>query len=593
MELRGTTHASLSTLLARLWEHIAASRRRQFALLVLLMVFASFAEALSIGAVLPFLGALTQPALVFARPAGQAFASLFGLESADQLLLPLTVLFCLATLLAATTRVLLLWVSTRLSFAFGSDLSHKVYRNTLHQPYSRHIERNSSEVINAIWTKVSEVIFFVLLPMMTVISSTIIILVVCAVLYIAVPKVALLAFLSLGLAYGLFVKSVKQRLGRNSERIAAGSTGLVRTLQEGLGGIRDVIIDNSQAAFLAEYRRIDRSLRRAQGENQIMAQSPRFAVEALGMLLIAVLAFTLSRHSEGVATTIPTLAAMALGMQRLLPAAQQLYSAWSNIHSTKASLRDVLALLDEPTDAEVSVLRTSPVQFESDIRLRDVGFRYQTTSPPVLTNVDLTIRKGSRVGFIGPTGCGKSTLLDIVMGLLAPSTGTLEVDGRCVTAADARSWQLHVAHVPQAVFLADSTIAENIAFGVAADSIDHAKILRVAAQAQLDRLVDTWPAGYKTRVGERGVQLSGGQRQRIGIARALYKNADVIVFDEATSALDSETENAVIRSVEALGRNVTVLMIAHRVHTLQGCDEVIELGHGTIVARHRDVASPT
>lgn len=550
------------------------------------MIFTSFAEALSIGAVLPFLGALTQPVLVFERPVVRALAAAFGLQSAAEILLPLTVVFCVATVLAGASRVLLLWTSTRLSFAFGSDLSNKVYRTTLHLPYARHIARNSSEVINAIWTKVSEVIFFVLLPLMTVVSSMLIITVVCAVLFATIPAVALLAFAGLGAAYGLFVKVVKRRLARNSERIAYDSTELVKTLQEGLGGIRDVILDGSQPAFADEYRVINARLRRAQGQNQIINQSPRYVVEALGMLLIALLAYVFSRENVTVATTIPTLAAMALGMQRLLPAAQQLYGAWSNIYGTRRSLQDVVRMLDEPCNLEHSTatVSASSISFTRQIELRNVSFRYGQNSPLIVDGVSLCIARGSRVGFFGSTGCGKSTLLDVVMALLQPTSGSIEVDGVSVTAANARAWQRHIAHVPQTVFLTDSTIAANIAFGIPDDVIDLRKVERVAAQAQLADLIATWPLGYRTRVGERGVQLSGGQRQRIGIARALYKDASVIVFDEATNALDSETEQAVVQAIDSLRRDITILIIAHRLNTLRGCNEIVELRNGRIVA---------
>lgn len=585
---------SLNSLASRLWVRTESKRRRQFGLLLLLMVFTSFAEALSISAVLPFLSALTQPSVIFDRPVGQAIAGALGLTRAEQIVLPLTIAFCIATILAGAARVLMLWSSTRVALGFGSDLSNTIYSKTLHQPYAKHIARNSSAVISVIWNKVSEVIAYVLLPSMTVISSIIIITVICAVLFAAVPKVALLAFGCLGSAYVVFVKLVRKRLARNSRHIANESTNMVKTLQEGLGGIRDVIIDGSQHTFEAEYRKINHELRKAQGQNQIMGQTPRYVVEALGMLMIAILAYWMSGESSNVATTIPTLAAMALGLQRLLPAAQQLYAGWSSMHGAKASLRDVLELLEEPSNDHLAQASTDkPLPFKRDIALSNVWFRYDESSPWILKGLNLTIPKGSRVGFIGPTGCGKSTLLDIVMGLLAPSTGELQVDGKRVGPLEARAWQNHIAHVPQAVFLADSTIAENIAFGVADGEIDQVRVEQVARQAQLADIIEGWPRGYATRVGERGVQLSGGQRQRIGIARALYKRADVIVFDEATSALDTETEQAVMRAIDGLGRDITILTIAHRINTLRGCTEIVELGGGAIVAKHLDTVGLT
>jgi ATP-binding cassette subfamily B protein len=199
-----------------------------------------------------------------------------------------------------------------------------------------------------------------------------------------------------------------------------------------------------------------------------------------------------------------------------------------------------------------------------------------------LINLSLTIPKGSRVGFIGTTGAGKSTLLDILMGLLRPSSGSLEIDHQIITEANHRAWQMHIAHVPQTIFLADSTIEENIAFGVRRDKIDYNRVRQAARQAQISETIETWPEKYQTCVGERGVRLSGGQRQRIGIARALYKQADLIIFDEATSALDRETEQAVMQAIDGLSDDLTILIIAHRLTTLQNCTQIVELADGTI-----------
>jgi ATP-binding cassette subfamily B protein len=220
--------------------------------------------------------------------------------------------------------------------------------------------------------------------------------------------------------------------------------------------------------------------------------------------------------------------------------------------------------------------------FEQAIALKGVSFRYGDDLPWVLRGIDLTIPRGSRVGFIGQTGSGKSTAIDLIMGLLAPVEGSLEIDGQAVTPATCRGWQAHLAHVPQAIFLADGTIAENIAFGVPSGQIDRDRVRSAARGAQIASVIEGWAEQYDTVVGERGVRLSGGQRQRIGIARALYKSADVIVLDEATSALDTTTEEAVMRTIEGLGRDTTVLIVAHRLSTLRTCDRVVELRGGRI-----------
>ncbi|UCV10594.1 ABC transporter ATP-binding protein [Dechloromonas denitrificans] len=583
----------VSALLGRLWRHFSSRRRRQFSYLLVLMIFASFAEILSIGAVLPFLGALTAPSRVFEHHAAQIFIKALGITSPDQLLFPLTVLFGIAALLAGAMRVVLLWMSTRLSFATGADLGISIYRRTLFQPYAVHVARNSSEVINGISTKANGVIYSVIAPMLMIINSIVMLIAILLVMLSVNLMITVVAFGGFGSIYGFLIWQTRARKIRNSHAIARESTKVIQCLQEGLGGIRDVLVDGSQSVYCENYRNADQLLRQAQGNNQVISQTPRYVMEALGMTLIAVLAYVLARQENGVASAIPILGALALGAQRLLPVMQQLYGAWSSIHGSQASLQDTLALLDQPLPDYADLPVASPIPFEHQIELRSLSFRYSPQTPLVLKNLNLSIAKGSRVGFIGTTGSGKSTLLDIVMGLLQPTEGALEVDGEPVTAANGRSWQAHIAHVPQVIFLADSSIEENIAFGVPKALIDHQRVRLAARQAQIAEIIETWPAGYQTSVGERGVRLSGGQRQRIGIARALYKRADVIVFDEATSALDNETEHAVMQAIDSLSGNLTVLIIAHRLSTLKNCTQVVELADGAVcrVGKYQDVVT--
>jgi len=478
-------------------------------------------------------------------------------------------------------RLLLLWANTRLSYATGADLSISIYRRTLYQPYAVHCARNSSEIITGISLKTSVVINTVTMSL-TIVSSAAMLLMILVVLLSVDPFTAMAAFGGFGLIYLLIIRLTRKQLSINSDRIARESTHVIKSLQEGLGGIRDVLIDGSQATYCQIYRNADMPLRRAQGNNAFISASPRYGMEALGMILITVLAYTLAQQTDGIGKVIPVLGALALGAQRLLPVLQQAYAAWSVIRGGQASLQDTLELLDQPMPEYAGMPAAQALSFEHNISLRQVGFRYSVETPYVLKQIDLTIPKGGRVGFIGTTGSGKSTLLDIVMGLLQPSEGYLEVDGEAVTLTNNRAWQAHIAHVPQAIYLADSTIEENIAFGVPKDQIDHQRVRLAAQQAQIAESIETWPKQYQTFVGERGIRLSGGQRQRIGIARALYKKSDVIVFDEATSALDNETELAVMEAIENTDSQITILIVAHRLTTLKNCGQVVEMADGRI-----------
>ena len=557
------------------------------------MFAASFAEILSIGAVLPFLAVLTNPDRIFQFSGAKLFINFIGIVSPEQLLFPLTIGFGLAALVSGGMRLLLLWASTRLSFAVGADLSINIYRRTLYQPYSIHASRNSSEVISGISTKANSVIGAIITPALTLISSSIMLVVILLALISIDPIIALSAFGGFGSIYAIIIRINRGRMLINSENIARESTQLIKSLQEGLGGIRDVLIDGCQAVYCQIYRNADLPLRQAQGNSSFINQSPRFLIEALGMMLIAMLAYALARQPDGISKAIPVLGALALGAQRLLPVLQAAYAAWSNIQTGQVSLQDTLELLDQPLPEYVDQPPAKPITFQQQIVLKQLSFRYTPQTPWVLKNVDLTIKKGSRIGFIGLTGSGKSTLLDVIMGLLESNEGTLEIDNQVITTHNTRQWQVHIAHVPQAIFLADSTIQENIAFGVPINKIDHVLVKKAAQKAQISDIIETWPNKYNTFVGERGIRLSGGQRQRIGIARALYKQSDVIIFDEATSALDNKTEQAVMQSIESLGKDLTVLIIAHRLTTLQNCDQIVELGNGGIkrIGTYRDIIS--
>jgi len=551
-------------------------------LLCLLMLVASVAELISLGAVIPFLAAMTAPVKVFEHPAVAPLVHLVDIVSPDQLLLPLAVLFAVAALISAGLRMLLLWAGTRLAFAIGADVSIGIYQRTLHQPYAVHVSRNSSEVISGITAKSHAVIYGGLMPSLQLASASVTLIAIVGGLVAVDPKVALATLFGFGAVYGGLIFAARKRLTNNGKRIAQESTRVLKCLQEGLGGIRDVLLDGSQSTYCKSYRAADLPLRRAQGNNQFISASPRYAMEAIGLSMIAALSYYLVLQPEGLEKALPLLGVLALGAQRLLPTLQQAYAAWAGIKGNQASVQDAIALLGQPMP-QLQTEDAGHLVFRSEIRLNTVTFSYQPALLPVLTGLDLTIQKGERVGIIGATGSGKSTLMDLLMGLLEPSAGTLEVDGTKIDSSTRRAWQSHIAHVPQAIYLADSSVEENIAFGIPPEAIDRDRVREAARQAQIAELIESMPDGYRSMVGERGVRLSGGQRQRIGIARALYKRADVIVFDEATSALDNDTEKSVMEAIDALNPDLTVIIIAHRLSTLRKCDRIVELGGGRVL----------
>ena len=577
-------NASLKNLLLRLWRHFSYRRKLQFVFIFLATIVASVAELVSIGAIIPFLGVLTAPKELLSQPILEPIWFVLGITDAEDLLLPVTAIFSGLVVISALLRFCLMVMQTRFGHAVGADLGLSIYRRTLHQPYSVHLSRNSSEVIAGVTRKVEMLVYDTVAPFLLLMSSLVLLICVFSALVFINPLAALGGILGLFFIYGTVILLSKSAVLKSSVILNATLNTMVKVLQEGLGGIRDVLIDGSQEIYADAYRTADRRLRRAQGNVTIISGAPRFGIEAIATVVLAVIAYSLSGSSGGLLAAIPLLGGFALAAQRCLPAAQQFYASFTRIRGSQAQLVDSLAFLDQPLSTDHAKGRQDALPFNKLITLNEITFRHSLDSPEIISGgLNLEVEKGSRIGFIGETGSGKSTLMDIIMGLCTPTTGSLEVDGVAITERNVRLWMLHIAHVPQSIFLSDSTIAENIAFGVPKAEIDHARVERAAKTAQISQTIESLPEKYETNVGERGVRLSGGQRQRLGIARAIYKNSDVIVFDESTSALDGDTEQAVMEAIRSLRSDLTIFMVAHRLSTLKDCSQIVELKGGKIV----------
>jgi len=587
MTISSKSTSSSRVLLHGIWQHLSKRRRIQLGLLLLVMLASGLAEVFSLAAVLPFLAVLSDPQRIWQQPVLQGLAKAVGITAAGQLLLPATVIFGVAAVLAAAVRLLNLWLNGRVAAAIGSDLSCEAYKRTLHQPYAVHVQRNSSSVITGITSQIGLTVDVVNFSLQLCTSSVVAAGILLA-LFLVDWGVALTAALVFVAAYLLLAITSKRRLERNSDLIATASRQQMKALQEGLGAIRDVVLDGSQSIYLEIYQKADRPMRSRQVTNVFIGAFPRFGLEALGMLLIAALALLLKIQRGDTALVIPLLGTLALGAQRLLPALQQIYSNWAGIRAYSSAVADVLAMLNQPIpQGALQSQHNRPLPLNAVIEIKNLSFSYGLDAPMVLQDLNLEIKKGERIGIIGSTGSGKSTLVDLLMGLLVPSGGQLLVDGVDIHGATApervRAWRASIAHVPQSIFLADSSIAENIAFGAPKEQINMKQVRAAAEQAQIAAFIENSAEGYKSFVGERGIRLSGGQRQRIGIARALYKKTSVLVFDEATSALDNATEQAVMEAVEGLSRDLTLVMIAHRLTTVANCDRIIELEMGKVL----------
>ena len=567
-------------LLIKLWHFLEKKRKRQFFGLIFLTIITSFAEMISLGAIFPFITVLTNPEQVYEIPfLGEILIS-NGMEKGDELIIPLATIFALAALIAGLMRLFLLKVSVLISNATGADLSVNVFERTLYQPYSTHISRSSSEVISGITQKVNAATN-VLISVVTVITNSFLFLSIMATLIIIDPLIAILSMSTFGIAYLITAAYTSNRLDQNSKTIAEKQTFVVRSLQESLGAIRDVLLDGTQKIYKNLYSKSIRRLMKASGSNRFINQSPRYAMESLGMILISVFIVTIFIRDGGIATALPIIGVLGLGAQRLLPIMQQIYGNWSVVIGSKASLIDVIDLLNQPLPKKKNPKKESS-KFNEAIVLEDIGFSYDINSKPILKNLNIRLNKGMKIGLVGETGSGKSTFLDILMGLLTPTSGKIKIDNNPISENNLTKLHSLIAHVPQNIYLADASISENIAFGIDQNKIDIPLVERVADEALVKKFLDDQGSNLDSGVGERGIKLSGGQRQRIGIARALYKRSGLIIFDEATSSLDEQTETEIMDTIYNLDNELTIVLVAHRISTLKRCDEIYEMKNGSL-----------
>lgn len=563
---------------AQIYATLSPSRKRKLFLLVLLMGIGAVVEVVAIGAVIPFLALLADPSAATTLPWASDVFAVLGADTRDQQLLYATLWLSGAAIGAGALRLFLLKETQSFVFSFGHELLVETQRRALLQPYSWHLQHNTSEQL-AVIAKVEMVTYAILLQLMQAIAASIFTLFILALLLQVAPLPAALAAIVVGGAYVAIAAHARARLEARSAEIDTSLEVRIRTLQESYAGIRDVILDRSQDASLEQFRAIDRRLSLARAQTAFLAAIPRAVIEPVGIIVIAVVALIISGREAGLVGALPALGALALAAQRLLPQLQQLYVAWSSIAANRSLLSDIRDRLRLPVPT--SKAAAPALLFSSSITFRNVSYAYPSGNRAAVADLSFTIPRGSRVALVGRTGCGKSTTADLLMGLLEPSDGEILIDDVPLDETNRAQWRANIAHVPQRLFLADATIAQNIA---ASADFDMDRLRKAAADAQLDQFIASLSEGYMTRVGEGGARLSGGQRQRLAIARAIYKQAPVLILDEATNALDDETEAAVFSVLNNLQeQGLTIVIIAHGSTVTEGYDLLLSLENGRFV----------
>jgi ABC-type multidrug transport system fused ATPase/permease subunit len=562
---------------------ISRKRKLQFVLTLLSILTNAFFEIVSLAAVVPFLSVLSSPQTFMQTSTARKFAPLVGVTDAAQAVALVCITFAIITVISAVIRTVTIIGNSKFTLALGADLSRTVFERTLNQPYSSHAKQNSSTVIANVTQNVSAFVNGVLNPSVQLLTSSLTVIGILITLFIVNWWVAMTASIVFGGAYFGIVRMNKSRYARNSSIVVAAQDDIVKALQEGLGAVRNVIIDGNQDFYGSTYSSADRRSRNAQNDSYIRSVTPKYILDAIGMLMICTVAFVLSKGESKLLGAVPVLGALAMGAQRLLPAMQVAFASYSAIAINIHGLDRIVEVLTSE-QAAVSPADVIASGVGKSVRFDNVVFQYAPDEPLVLRRISFEIKRGERVGVIGATGSGKSTTMDLLLGLLQPTNGQILIDEEVLVGDKVFAWQKSLSHVPQVIYLADASIAENIAFGLSKDKIDMEQVRKAARLAQIAEHIESLDASYDTFVGERGIRLSGGQRQRIGIARALYKDATVLVFDEATSALDDKTESELMKAIDGLSKDLTVIMIAHRLSTVRRCDKILKLHKGKVVA---------
>jgi ATP-binding cassette subfamily B protein len=534
---------------------------------------------------MPFLRLLASPAEGIA--AFGPFGNVLKSVPEKYLLIILALGFMGAVIISVALRVLTIRSQLRLAALITADLGGKIFTAVLKKPYRWHLQTNSSQVLTFLTRDVYSALACLQAVMTLGVSLAVVI--PTALFLVALSPVLMLSVVALiGIFYLLVFNYTKNSLRADGETQMIANQKLMQVVQEGLGGIRDVLLDRTYDHFFQVFLASNKAEKLSAASINIKAQVPRYLIEGFTMIVIVGASLFLALQGRGVEQQLPLLGALALGAFRLLQPIQQCFGAVSNFQANKVALERLAPFLigyeSEPPDTSFTDLNRRLTAPEPPlVRLCNVDFRYSPGNPLVLKNINLTIQRGEHLAFVGTTGSGKSTTGDLILGLLEPSAGKVLINGSELNSSSAlRSWQSCIAHVPQHIYLSDSSFASNIAFGIYNENIDYARVYASAQQARIAEFIESSPNGYQTIVGERGVRLSGGQRQRIGLARALYKNAKLLLLDEATSALDTHTEAEVMDAISGLNREITVILIAHRLTTIEKCDRVVVMEGGKI-----------
>lgn len=565
---------------------LTSTERNYAGILLLMILVVALLETIGVASILPFIAVLTNPELIetnlFLNKIFQS-SSIFGVDSNKKFLLFLGIMVFFVLLFSLIIKSLTVYFQSRFVDMREFTIGKKLIQGYLHQPYSWFLSRHSADLGKTILSEVQQLINGGMNPMFELISRSVTAIAIIILLMIVDLKLAIIVGASLSICYGiiyrytrLYLKQIgKSRLDNNQSRFTTVSEAFSAAKEVKAGGLEQTFIDKFSKSALIYAQ--------AQASSKILSQIPRYAIEVIAFGGIMLIILYLMLQYGNFDSALPVVSLYVFAGYRLIPAFQQIYQSVTQITYNSPAIDKIyndirnLKPIEKNQDQNIITLKKS-------IYLKNISFTYPNTEKASLKDIDIKIEANTTVGLIGPTGCGKTTTVDIILGLLEPQNGELEIDGKIINKKNLRSWQRSIGYVPQHIYLSDDTVSANIAFGQPVKEINQEAVQKAAKIANLhDYITNELPNKYETTIGERGIKLSGGQRQRIGIARALYHNPKLLIMDEATSSLDNQTEKAIMDAVNMLSKNITIVLIAHRLNTLKDCDTIFELQNGKIL----------
>ena len=582
---RKNNNIFLLKLLKKTFFHLSKKRKKQLILVFLFMIISGLGEVFSLASLIPLLSIVTNPETIWSIPLVKNFANLIGIVSPKELFIPFILIFTIANVSSTLVRLLGIWFFEKLSAAIGNDLGVKAFSSTLNREYKELLSIDSSKLITANTLHLSQFVACLssCLKIFTSLISSSLIIITMLIINPIISSLTLVIFIGI---YFIITKRIQKTIHANSREIAENDSKQIQIIRESIGSIVEVILAQNQNFHVKKFRKIDLDIRNRKCINRFLTFFPRNTLESITFILLSGISLTFTLNSKDPIYLIKLIGIFALSVQKILPLFQQAYASLTSIKSQAFAVKSFLDLLRETKENPIKNTLKDLKVFNKNIRFKKISFKYDNNPKLILDDINLIINKGDKVGIIGSTGSGKTTFISILLGLMKPHSGFLMIDKCNIYESkninSLNLWRQSISYVPQKLFLTNSTIAENIAFAEEDKNINFQKVDKVARTAQTYDFINSLPKKFNTCIGEDGAFLSQGQKQRIALARALYKEPKILILDEATSSLDEITEKKVISSIHDHYKDLTVIMIAHRLKTLSSCDYIIDIKSGTV-----------